>query len=285
MGEQTPTVLVHGMWHGSWVWTEVAEELAARGVLSVAVDLEGHGARATSPASFSARPFDPVAFASEPSPVARVMASSAATRLVGQLRRIGRGRPCRVVTHSAAGIVAAIAAEQEPGLVADVVDVAAYLPARGSAATYVGLPENADSRLAPLVTGDPTAIGAVRLDVGDPDRRAELRAAFYHDVARDRADAAIDLLNPDGPLGITAQAATLTAERFGVVPRTYVVCQRDRVVPPALQRVIVADADAVGPMPIEVVELASSHSPMLSMPDRLADVVVAARERAGTGTS
>ncbi|MGW7380602.1 alpha/beta fold hydrolase [Streptomyces sp. NPDC054794] len=41
---QTPTViLVHGFWHGSWCWSLVAEQLAARGIASVAVDLDGHG--------------------------------------------------------------------------------------------------------------------------------------------------------------------------------------------------------------------------------------------------
>ncbi|AJC53177.1 alpha/beta fold hydrolase [Streptomyces sp. 769] len=36
-------VLVHGFWHGSWCWSRVVEQLAARGVTSVALDLEGHG--------------------------------------------------------------------------------------------------------------------------------------------------------------------------------------------------------------------------------------------------
>ena len=56
-----PIVLVHGYWHGSWCWTAVTEELAARGLASVAVDLAGHGLDARSPAARWSRPFDAAA--------------------------------------------------------------------------------------------------------------------------------------------------------------------------------------------------------------------------------
>jgi len=63
-----PTVvLVHGFWHGSWCWSLLTEQLAARGIPSVAVDLDGHGLKSRSPASRWGRPFDPAAFAAESS--------------------------------------------------------------------------------------------------------------------------------------------------------------------------------------------------------------------------
>jgi pimeloyl-ACP methyl ester carboxylesterase len=43
MRTEIPVVLVHGMWHGSWCWSLVTGEPAARGLGSVAVDLDGHG--------------------------------------------------------------------------------------------------------------------------------------------------------------------------------------------------------------------------------------------------
>ena len=43
MNDSLPVVLVHGFWHGGWRWSLVAEQLAGRGIQSVAVDLEGHG--------------------------------------------------------------------------------------------------------------------------------------------------------------------------------------------------------------------------------------------------
>ena len=47
---------------------------------------------------------------------------------------------------------------------------------------------------------------------------------------------------------------------------TYVVCEQDRAVPPAAQEAMSSDADRVERLP-------SSHSPLLSMPGRLAEVL------------
>ena len=50
-------------------------------------------------------------------------------------------------------------------------------------------------------------------------------------------------------------------------PTTYVVCTADRAIPVWHQRQMAANAD-------RVVELPASHSPFLSMPDELADLLV-----------
>src|SRR5260370_5656660 len=65
-----PIVLLHGFWHGSWCWSEVAVELAARGRYSVAVDMAGHGLHARRPAAARVDPFDPRLFATESSALA-----------------------------------------------------------------------------------------------------------------------------------------------------------------------------------------------------------------------
>ena len=70
------------------------------------VDLEGHGLKNRSPISRWSRPFDPAAYAAEPSGVAGITASSAAVTLVRQIRMIGGGDPCVVVGHSMGGTVA-----------------------------------------------------------------------------------------------------------------------------------------------------------------------------------
>ena len=125
--------------------------------------------------------------------------------------------------------------------------------------------------------GSPRAVGAVRLDAASPDPayRAGMRAAFYGDVDPATADAAIALLAPDAPSGISAGATTLTAGCWGSIPRTYVVCTQDMTIRPALQRKFIADADAAFPAnPTAVRELEASHSPFLSMPAQVADIVL-----------
>jgi pimeloyl-ACP methyl ester carboxylesterase len=269
--------LVHGFWHGSWCWSLVTDQLAGRGVQSVAVDMDGHGLKSRYPRSRWGRPFDPAAFAVEPSPVAGVTASSAAETLVGQLKVIGGGEPGVVVAHSMGGVVATAAAELAPELFAHLVYVAAFAPVSGlPAGAYIAAPENEGSLIPDLLRADPAVTGALRIDAGDGGRHDAIRAAFYGDVDEATAVAAIALLSTDAPAGVPAEAFTVTDGRYGAIPHTYVTCTRDNTVPIALQRRFITEIDAVSQAPTTVVELDSSHSPFLSQPAALAAAVAAA---------
>ncbi|MFJ9620870.1 alpha/beta fold hydrolase [Streptomyces sp. NPDC101181] len=272
-----PVVLVHGFWHGSWCWSLVSEQLAGHGVQSVAVDLDGHGLKGSAPRSHGARPFDATAFATEPSAVARLTATAAATDLVERLRVIGSGQPCLVVAHSMGGVIATAAAELAPELVGGLLYVSAFAPVAGvPAAHYNTYPENAGEKITKLIAADPAEVGAVRIDTRDPDRHDEIKDAFYNDVDDRTAHAAIALLQPDAPVGFPAAELTVTEQRYGNIPHSYVVCLRDNVIPPALQYRVIKDIDAVSSSPTTVTELDTSHSPFLSQPAALATTITAA---------
>jgi pimeloyl-ACP methyl ester carboxylesterase len=265
-------ILVHGNWHGSWCWSLLTDQLAARGVPSVAVDLDGYGLKSRSPYARWARPFDAAAFATEKAPSAEVTASSSAATLVDQIRRISGGEPCVVVAHSMGGAVATAAAELAPELFAELIYLTAFAPVAGlPAGAYIGMPECADTQVNGLLAADPGDIGALRIDTGD--RHAAIRSCFYGDVDEVTADAAIALLSPDAPLGVATEALTVTPERFGRMPHSYIVCTEDNAIPPALQRRFVREIDAVSAAPTTVVEMTTSHSPFLSRPAELADVI------------
>ncbi|WP_436532587.1 alpha/beta fold hydrolase [Actinoplanes sp. HUAS TT8] len=267
-------VLVHGFWHGSWCWSPVTARLAGRGIPSVAVDLDGHGLGAHSPRSRWSAPFDPAAFATEPSPVATVTASTAAATLIRQLREIGGGDPCVVVAHSMGGPVATAAAEQAPELFAHLMYVTAFAPVSGHATVdYIVMPENEGDMVGSLLAADPAAVGALR--IRPEDRRPQVRECFYNGIDESTADAAVALLSVDGPMGIPAEVLSVTPRRYGAVPHSYVVCERDNAVRPALQRRLIREIDAVSAAPTRVFELDSSHSPFLSHPDELAGVIEA----------
>ena len=70
------------------------------------------------------------------------------------------------------------------------------------------------------------------------------------------------------PLVPLATPIHVTAGRWGSVPRTYVHTIDDRVLPIASQRELVAGAPGT-----RTIELSSSHSPFLSQPEQLADVL------------
>ena len=270
-------ILVHGFWHGSWCWSLVAEQLTRRGVQSVAVDMDGHGLKSQSPRSRWARPFDPAAFAAEPSPVTGVTASSAAETLVGQLTAIGGGEACVVVAHSMGGVVATAAAELAPELFAHLVYVTAFAPVSGlPAGAYIASPENDGSMVPGLLSADPAVIGALRIDTGDRGRHPAIREAFYGDVDEDTATAAIALLGPDAPAGVPAQSFPVTRGRYGAIPHTYVTCAKDNTIPIPLQRRFITEINAISRTPTTVVELDRSHSPFLSRPAPLAAAIAEA---------
>jgi len=274
---ETPVLLLHGYWHGSWCWSEVLARLTAAGTRALAVDMAGHGLRARRPAAPTARPFDAAALGAEPSPASADL-DEAAALFVAQARALGGGAPVTAVAHSMGGNVLTRAVQEAPGLFAHAVYVTAFMPASGvPAAAHISWPENEGDLVVAAMVADPATIGALRLDTAsaDPSYRQLLRTAFFGDVPADVADAAIGLLTPDAPAGIAARATTLTADGWGSVPRTYVVCARDRALQPAMQRKFIELADAAFPAnPTTVHTLDSSHSPFLSMPDRLADIIL-----------
>jgi pimeloyl-ACP methyl ester carboxylesterase len=273
-----PIVLLHGAWHGSWGWATLTPHLVAAGRRVLAVDMAGHGLDARLPASATARPFDRGAFATEPSPVADVTLDTAAERLVGQLRDLRV--PVVLVGHSMGGTVITAAAARAPELVEALVYVCAFMPASGvPAGAYIKSPENEGERVAELAVADPAALGALRLDVGspDPDYRAGIKAAFYTDVSDDVFDATVRLLSTDFPMAIAAGATELTPDGWGAIPRTYVVCTGDEAIMEPLQRRFIDEADAAFPgNPTRVVELATAHSPFLTLPAELAAAILAA---------
>jgi pimeloyl-ACP methyl ester carboxylesterase len=275
--DSTPVLFLHGFWHGSWCWTEVTAHVTSAGVRALAVDMAGHGMRARRPAALARRPVDQDLLATEVSPLAGVDLDQAGELLVSQVKQLGGGGPVTVVAHSMGGAVLTRAGQLVPELIAHAVYVTAFMPASGVPPTaYIGTPENEGSRVGALRVGNPRTIGALRLDVASPAFAEGARETFYGDVDPAIADAAIALLTPDAPAGIAAGTTTLTADGWGSIPRTYVVCTRDATIPPALQRKFIADADAAFPAnPTVARELAASHSPFLSMPAELADLVLA----------
>jgi pimeloyl-ACP methyl ester carboxylesterase len=107
---------------------------------------------------------------------------------------------------------------------------------------------------AALVVGD----GVLTVD---PERAL---GAFYHDCAPDIAAAAIDRLRPQS---LAALAGKVDAAAWREKPATYVVCTEDRALPLALQR---SNAARIG----ESVDWPTSHSPFLSRPALVAELLV-----------
>lgn len=162
----------------------------------------------------------------------------------------GTGPGTVLVGHSAYGIVLTELADHPA--VRHSVYVAAMHPERGqSIADLLGqLPE--------WLVVDPQE-GVVRVS----DDPAVVRQALCADVDEDR------FLREVYPRFVPSSSAVMAAPSSGPPPghaTTYVICEEDRAIPLAAQQAMSLRSDRVERLP-------SSHNPMLSMPERLAQVL------------
>ncbi|CAM5661926.1 Alpha/beta hydrolase OS=Streptomyces fumanus OX=67302 GN=GCM10018772_41990 PE=4 SV=1 [Streptomyces fumanus] len=275
----TVFVLVHGAWHSSWHWARTQRSLAHRGAASVALDLPGHGFDAPLPSGYLL-PGQP-GLATEKSALAGVTLEECAATILTTLREVRRHyRTVVLVAHSAGGGPASLAAQTAPDLVDRIVYLSAAVPAgRPTFADYLGAPEaaSADGRQG-LHVGDPAALGAFRINPVSPDPGyiEELRLTYYQDVPAEDFARWHLTLSPDLPLAIPTTPVRLTADRWRRVPRTFLRLTEDRALAPALQDVMITEADAVTPdNPFTVRELPGSHSPFAARPDELATALLA----------
>ncbi|MYW48747.1 alpha/beta hydrolase [Streptomyces sp. SID161] len=273
--DDTVFVLVHGAWHGSWQWAATQRALAGLGAASVAVDLPGHGFDAPLPSGYllPGRP----GLLTERSQLADVTTEDCADAVLDTLRRVRRYRRVVLVAHSVGGGPASLAAERAPELVDRVVYLSAFVPAgRPRFFDYLDAPENTTARGQSLHLADPATLGAVRIDPlsPDPDYVEELRQTYYHDAPADRFDRWRSALSPDLPLAVAAAPVTLTAARWGRIPRTFLRCADDRALPTATQDLMITEADRAMPgEPFTVRTLPGGHSPFAARPQELAEAL------------
>lgn len=230
-------LLIHGACHGGWCWARVVPGLAARGHLVLTPDLPGHG--------------------DDPTPASALSLDGYARAIIDLLADVGQ--PMILVGHSMAGAVISRIAERAPERVERLIYLTAYMP-------------QSDQSLASLARRDTesrTASERVEIDGTDcfTITRGVARAAFYQDASDDIFEFAARRFCPE-PVSVFRDKAPLTDQRFGQVPRDYIHCTEDRAIGHTLQQEMVRD------LPCErVITLESGHSPFLTMPGRLTEVL------------
>ncbi len=236
-------VLVHGAWHGAWAWDLVTPLLEKAGHSVVARDLPGLGEDHT--------------------PASAVTLSAYAESIASVLQQ--QSEPAFLVGHSMGGLSITQAAELASDKIAGLVYVCAYLPADGESVQVWA--ERYSGR-----------VGAEDLVFSDDGQSMTLKDdvvvdALYHDVPSELAAWAKSKLRPQAVAPWGTRVST-TAERFGSVPRHYVECVNDRVMPPEMQRAMRTA------LPCESVQsLESGHSPFAAAPADLAAALLRIAEQ------
>lgn len=271
-------VLIHGAWHDHHAWDFVAPLLEEAGHNVMALDLPGSGVYAKYPSSYLQRPFDLEAFKTEPSPNADVTQKDRNEAAIAAVLRsnVVSGTKAILVGHSLGGLTVSGVGEAIPEELSAVVYISAFLLPPGICANQILADKCMNGRVtSKLYIGDPSQIGAVRINpkTEDPLYRSLIKKAYYGDVGEDRVRLAVSYLSSDEPLGVLTAPSSITAARFGHIPRHYIHSLQDRAVPIAAQREMVRLVDDAMQSQTCVHTLDSSHSPFFSYPEALSNLL------------
>jgi pimeloyl-ACP methyl ester carboxylesterase len=152
------------------------------------------------------------------------------------------------------GIAISQAAERHPERIKRLVYLTAFLLRDGE--TLMGAASQSPTRVMGLTLRSQDRLSTtVNLQM--------IREIFYAQCPDEDVALARSLLQPQA-VAPMATAQSLSAAKFGRVPRVYIECLRDRVIDPALQKAMYQASPCE-----EVVSIDTDHSPFFSRPGEL----------------
>lgn len=230
-------VLIHGAWSDVSSWDAVTPLLKKQGNEVITVNLSGHGKDTTSFAGITFRTY-----------VDQVKAA------------IGSRSGVVLVGHSFAGLVISQVAEEIPAQIGKLIYLAAALPHDGES-------------LLSLAKQDPGSHIGKSLTVDQDHGQAIIAKDAVADIFA--ADAPLPVqqylashIKPE-PLAPLATPVQLTEQHFGSIKKVYIHTANDNAISYIAQQHMVK-AGKVD----KVYTLSSSHTPFISMPDKLADIII-----------
>jgi pimeloyl-ACP methyl ester carboxylesterase len=230
-------VLVHGAWHGAWCWDVLVPLLEDKGYEVSALDLPGSGDDRTRRQDVTLK-----------SCIDRVVSVVASGRT-----------PVLMVGHSMGGVPISGAAEHAPGTIGKLVYLAALLP------------EDGETILTAANLGDANAARQpIRANTADEANEIDPSIAcglFYNTCASDVAARASRRLMPQA-LGPLNTPLTLTEDRWGSIPKSYIVCAQDHGLPTVRQHLFCERRADVKKLVMD-----TDHSPFYSDPEGLARIL------------
>lgn len=231
-------ILVHGAWADVSSWDAVVPLLKAGGHEVIAINLAGHGKDSTSFATITFQTY-----------VDQVKAA------------IGTRTNVILVGHSFAGMVISQVAEDVPAQIKELIYLAA------------GLPHDGDSLLG-LAKGDPASHIGKYLTVDQAHGEAIIAKdgaadVFAADAPQQVQDYIAANIKPE-PLAPLATPVHLTEKNYGSIKKVYIHTLNDHAISYPAQQYMVKSVKVA-----KVYTLPSSHTPFISMPDKLAAIILA----------
>lgn len=255
-------------------------ELVLRGHRALGVDLPGHESTAAQFDVAYQAPQDLEALATKPSPVAGVTLADFTARVVDTVRRAARNGPVILVGGSMGGATVSMVGNEVPHLIDRIVYDSAFCCVRlPSPNDYLQTPEGSGSEgavLAEAMLADPRVIGALRTNYRTADRKflAKAKRAMMPDGTDAEFHALLAGLQPDESLSVPSEDSRVRARTWGRIPRTYIRHSADRILPPALQDRMIAEADELTPdNRFDVRTVHTGHAPSAEKYGEIIDIL------------
>jgi len=231
-------ILVHGAWADASSWDAVVPLLKAKGHEVIAVNLVGHGTDTTS--------FSGITFQTYVNQVKAAIGGRTNVILVG---------------HSFAGMVISQVAEEIPMQIKKLIYLAAALPHDGE--SLLGLAKQDPlSHIGKYLTIDEPHGAAIISKDGAAD-------IFAADAPKNIQDYIAGNIKPE-PLAPLATPVHLTEANCGSIQKVYIHTLNDNAISYVAQQAMVKASKVA-----KVYSLPSSHTPFISMPGKLAGIIIA----------
>jgi pimeloyl-ACP methyl ester carboxylesterase len=231
-------IMVHGAWHGEWAYYQVETMLHDNGQKVICINLPGHGIDRSDPGQVTIQDYQDAI-------------TDVLDTITGQ---------AILVAHSMGGIAISMAAEARPEKVSKLIYMAAFMIKSGQSMLEVSMQDTAS------LVGQ-NLIFDFNHNVVDI-RRTNLRELFYNNTSNANIELAKKLLTPE-PLQPVMTQLYLTEENYGSIPRYYISTLEDHTITPYSQYEMYKELP-----PWNIFYICSDHSPFLSAPTELTDILL-----------
>ncbi len=232
-------ILVHGAWHTHRCWASVSALLHTETSTVQTPDLPGHGSDQT--------PFTQIHLQTYVNYIANLIAQSP--------------KPVTLVGHSMAGMIISQVANQIPNHLAELIYVAAFVPRHRESLSLI-------ARRSPtpgLSTEIETDLEAASLTLR---KTSYLQSLLFNRCTEKKAQEALLNLQPE-PYYPFVEAVSLSQEGSRVLPKRYILCAYDRVLPPSHQKIMAEQAQCR-----TLILKKADHAPFYSCPAELAQALL-----------
>ena len=231
-------VFIPGSFHASWCWYKMQPLLDKNGNTSEAIDLPAHGQDTT--------------------PVNTVTLDSYVDAVSKALEKYNE--PVVLIGHSRAGIVISSVAERMPDKIDKLVYLCAFLIPDGEPMVATALADSTSLMVTNLIFNEEKGWHIPKKEV--------YKEAFYNDCPEEDVFLCSSLLTkePNAPVGTPLK---LSADKYGKVTKMYIHTTLDNTITYGHQKKMVER------LPVDkTFELEAGHSPFLSQPKQLADILL-----------